>query len=276
MLIDSSYFFGDIMVAQLSSSPVRDKVNWFIDQYEPEYMEGMIGQAAYKKLKEDLLLPTLPDRWRDLLYGKTYTSGGQDYNWQGLIQLPESDATIIADDGRQSIVVGRGEQYDPEAGETTTIIPDAIVGADFVFLQRGFGPLREDEFSVAGNVLTLLGGLVFSEGDTYFYFSKSALTTTAGGVTSFRCSPIAYYVYYWIMRSEATQTTGTGEAIIDKQNAISESPKQKMVTAWNKMQRINVDLYYYLNDHRSTYPEWQWNYRNNRPEFLKPINLFGI
>lgn len=275
MLINSSYFFGDILIAQLSDAAVLDKVNWFIDQYEPEYMEGMLGYAAYKKLKEDLDLPVLPERWSDLLFGKEYTIGGASYRWDGLIRLPDS-GSVLAESGHPYIVVGRGEAYDPAINATTTVIPDNLVGVDFVFFQRGFGPLTDQEFSVTGNQLTLLGGHKFEKDDTYFFFAKGALTASAGGSTSFRCSPIAYYVYYWIMRAEATNTTGTGEAILNNQNSTFASPKQKMVTAWNKMQKINNELYLFLNEHRSEFPEWQWNYRTNRPELLKPINIFGI
>lgn len=91
MLIDKSYFFGPLSIGQLSEQAVQDKLNWFIQQFEPKYLEGVLGYAAYKQLKADLTLLPIPQRWVDLISGVEFTDEtGLLKKWHGLID--NSDA----------------------------------------------------------------------------------------------------------------------------------------------------------------------------------------
>ena len=79
MLIDTSYFFGDIQVGQLSEQSVQDTLILFIKQYEPRILEGLLGYATYNKLSES------DPKWTALKTGTEYTdTNGATRKWQGL------------------------------------------------------------------------------------------------------------------------------------------------------------------------------------------------
>ena len=82
-LIDKTYFFGILNIAQLSSTAVTDKVNWFINHYEPKFMEGLLGYELYKAF----LAATAEARFVNLLNGEEYTNtSGQLKKWKGLLR----------------------------------------------------------------------------------------------------------------------------------------------------------------------------------------------
>lgn len=285
MIIDTSYFFGDILIGQLSEQSVQDKVNWFINQYEPEILRGLLGYETYSKLMLALSQGSVEAKWMDLLTGAEYTYQGVLRKWNGLLQLPAGSTTINFSN-EVNIVVGRGGTYDPAPG-TTAIIPSGFVGKDFVFMQRAYGPMiRRDEsnpkatdnFSVNGNVLTLLNGFVFNMNDTYFYYGENSLTVSNTGSATTKISLIAYYVYYWFQRSQSTTTSGTGEGKTQTQNAIPVSVTDKMASAWNKMVSLNKDLYCFLNAKKDVYTEWyDWAVSDDsNVQFFHPINTFNI
>lgn len=79
MLIDISYFFGDIQIGQLSEQSVQDTLNLFISQYEPKILERLLGYATYKQLTG------LDQKWTDLKTGVEYTDeNGRLQKWNGL------------------------------------------------------------------------------------------------------------------------------------------------------------------------------------------------
>ena len=85
MIIDTSYFFGDILIGQLSEQSVQDKLTLFINQFEPEILQGLLGYETYKKL----IAVTVPieQRWTDLKNGKEYIDElGVLRKWNGLVQ----------------------------------------------------------------------------------------------------------------------------------------------------------------------------------------------
>lgn len=82
MIIDTSYFFGDILIGQLSEQAVQDKVNWFINQYEPEILRGLLGYETYKLMSAE----TPEQRFVDIKTGKEYTDEkGILRKWDGLV-----------------------------------------------------------------------------------------------------------------------------------------------------------------------------------------------
>ena len=81
MIIDITYFFGDILIGQLSEQSVQDKVNLFINQYEPEILKGLLGYETYK-----LVSATAPEeRFNELKNGAEFTDEkGLLRKWEGL------------------------------------------------------------------------------------------------------------------------------------------------------------------------------------------------
>ena len=88
-------------------------------------------------------------------------------------------------------------------------------------------------------------------------YKRQGLKNTIG---SNKYSLIAYYVYFYITRNTATITTGIGEVLNKTDNANRVSPINKQVDAWNKMVRWIYELYDFLEEKKSTYPEWQKAY----------------
>lgn len=177
MIIDASYFFGDILIGQLSEQSVQDRLTWFIKQYEPEILQGLLGYETFTHLEDD------DSKWTELKNGAEYTDErGLLRKWNGIIQ-PEKKISLIA-----------------------------------------------------------------------------------------------YYVYYWYQRSQATTTSGATEAKTQTQNAVSVIPSLKMATAWNKMVRENDELYHFLNAKKDVYTEWyDWASKDDsNVKFFHSINSFNL
>lgn len=190
MLIDNAYFFGDCSIGQLSEASVQGKLSWLIQQYEPEYLLGVLGYNTMKAFLAGLLVNPIDPIWTALLAGTEYTDvNGRPRKWRGLLTA--------------------------------------------------------------------------------------------------KVSPIAYYVYYNYQKSQATNTAGTGETVLNTENSIMVSPAQKMVTAWNKMVHINRELFDFLFTNQKDYPDWLTSVyqgyglygaysTDSARKFLTPINTFGF
>ena len=90
MLIDTSYFFGDIQIGQLSEQSVQESLNFFISQYEPKILESLLGYATYKQIGN------ADQKWKDLKEGAEYTNEtGILCKWNGLYDAT-SKVSLIA------------------------------------------------------------------------------------------------------------------------------------------------------------------------------------
>jgi hypothetical protein len=69
-------------------------------------------------------------------------------------------------------------------------------------------------------------------------------------------SPIAHYIYFYFMKTSATQTTSMGEAQANAENAQMVSPRFKMTAAWNRMHEEVRELLRFLKANITTYSEW--------------------
>lgn len=58
----------------------------------------------------------------------------------------------------------------------------------------------------------------------------------------YKASPLANYVYYWLMRDARTKTTQGGEADPRFDNAENVNNNQKMVKAWNDMVSMTCSI----------------------------------
>lgn len=89
-------------------------------------------------------------------------------------------------------------------------------------------------------------------------------------------SLIAYYVYYFIQETSATQTTGMTTYIPKLKEGISVSPQDKMVSAWNKYSKEASELLSFLKNNISVYPEFNDNIFCLALKNSQRINIFGI
>lgn len=84
-LIDTSYFFGDCQIGQLSEQSVQDKVTWFINQYEPEILQALLGYDTYNAFTKGLAVTPIDPKWTNLKLGVEYVDiAGFTKKWRGL------------------------------------------------------------------------------------------------------------------------------------------------------------------------------------------------
>jgi len=274
-LIDKTYFVGELNIPNTNKPDVEERLTWFIEKHERPFLEQLLGVKLYQAFVNGLIAPTVDQRWTDLIQGKVYTNrAGQQARWKGLV--PSADHSLILDVASSTdIVVGRGSNaYDPIVNSTSVTIPPSIVGKPFQFEQRGFGQLRKDEYTVVGNVLTLLNGWKFDSGNTYFYNVYSIGISGTPGIV--KESIIANYIYFHWMQDKVSNTVGIGEVKTKAENAEVFTPKVKMITAWNELSQEVVSLMDFIQSNRSDYSEWESFMYSRTLNYFRPINLFGI
>lgn len=276
-LIDSTYFVGEINIpnSQLANSGVPELLATLIEVREPEFLRKVLGYELSRDFITGLSQLVIDPKWTNLLQGVEYTDmNGRLNKWNGLLQFPGSNIIAIDAIGNKDIVVDRGQQYDPISDSSTTIIPANLVGKPFSIEQRNFGTLRVDEYSIAGNVLTLGGGRKFISGDTYFYRSTYIAINTTNGII--KKSPIANYVYWHYMTNNHTQTSAMGEVKGSSENAQSSNPTLKLVQAWNQMSECLCDLWLYLDTNYTVYTQWEQSRQMVSRQHFGRTNQFGI
>ena len=125
MLIDNTYFFGDCSVGQLSENSVQGKLSWLIQQYEPEYLLGVLGYNTMKAFLAGILVSPMDPIWSGLLSGKEYTDvNGRPRKWRGLLNVPQGSA-FINFNSQFVVTVGGSGPFDPPVG-MTAIIPTGV------------------------------------------------------------------------------------------------------------------------------------------------------
>lgn len=103
MIINSSYFVGDIYLSQVGLNASmhvnnNERLQSFIDKYEPKILIKALGRRLYNEfisnLQEDGTVKTDADqKWNDLLNGAEYEKGGVTYYWRGLV---DDNKSLIA------------------------------------------------------------------------------------------------------------------------------------------------------------------------------------
>jgi hypothetical protein len=100
MLLSKSYFFGQLMIAQLSQSTVEATLNAMIAKYEPIFLDCVLEPTivdemmiAYNaSIAAEDPVPLIP-KWQKLLYGSAFVdSYGDSRRWNGLIS--DNDALV--------------------------------------------------------------------------------------------------------------------------------------------------------------------------------------
>jgi hypothetical protein len=89
-LIDTSYFYGDLSIAQVTEESVETVVKRFIVFYEPALLTNLLGYELYKNYQAGILAGT--QKYKDIRDGKEYTNRAGRFNkWRGLRQTLGSE-----------------------------------------------------------------------------------------------------------------------------------------------------------------------------------------
>lgn len=280
MLIDKSYFVGDLDIPNTGDLPVSERLTWFIQKYEPMFLEKLLGYPLYKVFIAGLNVtpPATPDqRFIDILYGKEYTDlNGLLRKWKGLI-VTDSPTLNLAG----------GYVYRKAEYITIGVTPGTVVGSitetfdgtngssdwrGWVPIITRIGVMKPDvdySWNPTTGVLTLLkSGDMFGNLE-YFFVQFELRNNSDVNAPTFTTnqSPIAQYIYYWYCRDAASQNTGIGQVITNAENASNVSPRRKLATVWNAMHYWCVDFINFMEAMRLQnpvpYPEWEWDQPGN-------------
>lgn len=98
----------------------------------------------------------------------------------------------------------------------------------------------------------------------------TGLKSTVG---TLKVSPIANFVYYHYRKDNASFTQSGGEAKAKTKDMIKVSPRQKMIDAWNEMAPVSQQLIAFLEEHATTYPEFDGVVDCELIEFKNSLDL---
>jgi hypothetical protein len=92
MLIDRTYFIGELNIPNTSNAAVGSLLDLFIEKYEAKFLTEVLGYELYNAFKAGLLEEPIPQKWTDLKNGVEYTDQtGRTRLWPGLITQPPAD-----------------------------------------------------------------------------------------------------------------------------------------------------------------------------------------
>jgi hypothetical protein len=84
VIIDSTYFTGNLTIAQISQPEVSDDLDLLIEREEPKYLKLLLGLGFYNAFIAGIdPISGAEQRWLDLLYGVEFEYNGRDYQWIG-------------------------------------------------------------------------------------------------------------------------------------------------------------------------------------------------
>lgn len=89
-LIDKTYFRNKLQISGLydGNNGLETKLDDYISIYVIDFLQKLLGvdfEEINTNIVSGVLEPTAPQRWLDLVNGKTYTKDGKDYVWKGLL-----------------------------------------------------------------------------------------------------------------------------------------------------------------------------------------------
>lgn len=89
-LIDKTYFRNKLQISGLydGNNGLETKLDDYISIYVIDFLQKLLGvdfEEINTNIVSGVLEPTAPQRWLDLVNGKTYTKDGKDYIWKGLL-----------------------------------------------------------------------------------------------------------------------------------------------------------------------------------------------
>lgn len=94
-IIDPSYFTGKINLPQTGNTAGNERVQQFIDRYEPEFLKQALGYSLWKAFTGGIEgSGTIDQKWLNLLYGAEFTIGTRVHRWNGFAQ--EGSGIVIA------------------------------------------------------------------------------------------------------------------------------------------------------------------------------------
>lgn len=88
-----------------------------------------------------------------------------------------------------------------------------------------------------------------------------------GLINDEKISIISYYVFYWYVRINLSETSSIGQVQVMSENANIANPSLKIQSAWINLEQLYGSAYYptnyesaygFLNENKDIYPEWEF------------------
>lgn len=268
-LIDRSYFVDELNIVKTDETPVQEFLDALIQKRETELLKDILSYPLYKSFLAGLALDPVPQQWTNLLLGCEYTDRFNRLQyWRGLVSAPPALINAV-DEATNTSYVAISSDVDTQ----TIPVPAAFVGRTWTVSKRPIGQLRTDEYDVSDDGESVAFTTPVTLNDTYFFYCNDlSLEQSTGDIKQ---SLIANYVYYWYVRANVSQASGTGnEVVANMENSIINGAHVKMQRAWNEMTDQIYELIDFLDSNRTTYTDWQWQYRYRILENYRHICRF--
>jgi hypothetical protein len=243
--VDASYFIAELGIPNTDQAAVAQRVTWFINKYEPEFLLKLFGYPLYKAFVTGMNVtpPATPEqRFLDILYGKEYMDyQGRLQKWKGLIVTTSPVFNLSGGLAyRKPLYISAGVTEGFPSGGNLWTIPDWIGWTPVITRERILKPGVDYSWNVdpdnPGQLILLAPGDKFGNGEDFFVAFE---LRTDGAVPvidlSANESCIANYVYYQFRNAGATQYTGIGEVLTQAENAVNVNPRRKIANIWNQM-----------------------------------------
>jgi hypothetical protein len=95
VLIDRTYFVGEINIPNTTTAAIGGLLDVFIEKYEKKFLTEVLGYELYKAFTDGLAEVTVEDKWIDLRDGIEYTdSSGKTRFYPGLISAISGPVTV--------------------------------------------------------------------------------------------------------------------------------------------------------------------------------------
>ena len=65
-IVSPDDFEGEQNIPNTDETPTANKVQWYIDEYEPQLLEALFGSTLYTDFIEGLTIDPIPQKWVDL------------------------------------------------------------------------------------------------------------------------------------------------------------------------------------------------------------------
>ena len=65
-IVSPDDFEGEQNIPNTDENPIANKVQWWIDEYEPQLLEALFGSNLYAEYVEGLTIDPIPQKWIDL------------------------------------------------------------------------------------------------------------------------------------------------------------------------------------------------------------------
>lgn len=287
---NASYFIGDLNIPNTDETAILSRINWTIQKYEPIFFEKLLGYPLYKAFIAGMsvVAPAVPEqRYLNILYGCEYTNlRGYLAKWKGLIETNNPLYNLAGSQVYKApVYVKAGVTPGFTPGDDSATL-DGTAGTDdwrgwIPVITRAGVMVPGTDYSwdpVTGILQLLIDHDEFGDNELFFTSFQLRSDNVPSPDLSMNLSVIANFIYYWYCRTTATQSTGIGEVRTMAENAVLDSPNQKMANAWNQLSDRVREFIMFMDTMNaqspSVYPEWQWIHRYDTYrefEFVNPI-----